>query len=390
MFKTNFLTNDQAIRVASKHGTPLFVYSKDKLLEQAKTMLGVPAPFGLQIYYAMKANPHPDILRVVREAGLGIDASSAYEAGQALDNGFKPEQIIVTSQQLAHNLEELVGKGVQFDATSLHQLEAYGKLFPGSSIGVRINPGIGSGHSVKVNVGGKTSSFGIWHEYIPLVHDLLKKYKLTIRRMHTHIGAGTDPLVWQEAARISLELIKNFPTAEVVNLGGGFKVARMDDEHGADMTEIGDLIARELTHFADETGRQLRLELEPGHFMVGNAGILVATIDDIVDTGEDGYNFIKLNTGMNDFMRPAMYGSQHPIAVVTDSVEEEDYVVVGHNCESADLLTPAPGDPEVLMPRTLKKAKIGDLVLVGGAGGYSAAMSAHGYNGFPGAKEVMI
>lgn len=390
MFKSNFLTNEQATTLALEHGTPLFVYSRARLLKQAKTMLGVPAPFGLQVYYAMKANPHPDILRLLQTAGLGIDASSGYEAEQALGVGYKPNQIMLTSQQLAHNLKELVERGVQFNATSLRQLKAYGELFPGTDVSVRINPGVGSGFSAKVTVGGPTSSFGIWHEYIPEVQELLDKYRLTVKRMHTHIGAGTDPLVWQDAARISLELIKNFPEAKIINLGGGFKVARMDTENGADMSEIGQAVAAELSHFAEKTGRQLQLELEPGHYMVGNSGILIASVDDIVDTGHDGYTFIKLDTGMNDFMRPAMYGSQHPIVVLGTSSEQVDYIVVGHNCESADLLTPAPGEPEILLPRTLSKATLGDLVLIGGVGGYSAAMSAQGYNGFPSAKEILI
>lgn len=390
MFKTNFLSKEQARALAEEHGTPLFVYSRLKLVEHANTMLSIQAPYGLSVYYAMKANPHPEILKIFREAGLHIDASSAYEATQAIASGYKPSQIVLTSQQLAHNLEELVKLGVQFNATSLRQLEEYGKLFPGTAVSVRINPGIGSGHSVKVTVGGPTSSFGIWHEYIPRIQEIVKKYNLSVKRMHTHIGAGTDPLVWQEAARISLELIKNFPEAETINLGGGFKVARMDDEHGADMPEIGLAVAYELTHFADTTGRKLKLELEPGTFLAANCGILISSIDDIVDTGENGYEFIKLDTGMNDLLRPAMYGAQHPIEVLNDSSEQHDYIVVGHNCESADLLTPAPGDPEVLLTRTLNKAEIGVVVLIGGVGAYCAAMSTHGYNGFPSAKEVFI
>lgn len=389
-FRTNFLTNNQARELATTHGTPLYVYSKARLIKQAQTMLAVPAPFGLTIRYAIKANPHPDILKLLKEQGIKIDASSSYEATEAIQAGFASEDILLTSQQLAHNLEELVGQGVQFNATSLRQLESYGQARPGTAVSVRINPGIGSGHSVKVTTGGRTSSFGIWHEYIPDVHKMAKKYNLTIRRLHTHIGAGTDPLVWQEAARISLELAKNFPDAEVINLGGGFKVARMDDEHGADMSEIGKTLASEITHFYETTGRKLHLELEPGTFMTANVGILLSSVEDIADTGSEGYTFLKLNTGMNDILRTCMYGAQHPIAVLSNSDEDQDYVVVGHNCESADLLTPAQGDPEVILTRTLNKAAVGDLVLIGGAGAYCASMAAHGYNGFPSAKEVLV
>ncbi len=390
MFRTNFLSAEQAQQLAAEHGTPLFVYSGAALVTQAQALLGVPAPFGLTARYAMKANPHPGVLQVFREQGIQIDASSGYEAAKALELGFAPAQILLTSQQLAHNLQELVEQGVQFNATSLHQLEQYGQLFPGTAVSVRINPGIGSGHSAKTNVGGVTSSFGIWHEYIPRIHELCQQYQLTVARMHTHIGSGTDPTVWQTAAHTSLELIKQFPQATIINLGGGFKVGRLDDEISTNMAVVGQAIADELSHFEAETGRQLHLELEPGTLLVANAGILVAGVNDIVDTGPDGYTFLKLDTGMNDILRPSLYGAQHPIAVLSDVTEQQDYVVVGHNCESGDLLTPLPGQPDVLGPRRLNCAAIGDLVLIGGTGAYCASMAAHGYNSFPSAAEILI
>lgn len=390
MFKTNFVSTTQARDLAAAHGTPLFVYSRDVLTKQAAAMLAVPAPHGLTVRYAMKANPHDDVLKLLREQDIKIDASSGYEAARALTAGFAPADILLTSQQLAHNTRELVEKGVQFNACSLRQLESYGQAFPGSDVSVRINPGIGSGHSVKTNVGGVTSSFGIWHEYIDKIHALAAKYRLNIVRMHTHIGSGTDPAVWQDAARISLELIKNFPSATIIDLGGGFKVARLDGEHGADMTDIGRAMADELQMFAADTGRQLHLELEPGTFMAANMGILIAEVDDITDTGPDGYTYLKLNTGMTEILRPSLYGSQHPIEVLTEATQLRQYVVVGHCCESGDLLTPAPGEPDFLDPRHLPEAAIGDLVLIGGAGAYCASMSAAGYNDFPRAVEVMI
>ncbi len=390
MFRSNFLSSDQARELADQHGTPLFVYSKSVLQAQAQALLAVPAPFGFTARYAMKANSHPGVLRVLQEQGINIDASSGYEAEKALNLCFKPEQILLTSQQLANNLKQLVEQGVQFNATSLHQLESYGQIFAGTNISVRINPGIGSGHSAKTNVGGVTSSFGIWHEYIPKIHEICRQYNLKVTRMHTHIGSGTDPVIWQESTKVSLELIKQFPDATIINLGGGFKVGRLDDEHSTDMGVVGQAISKELSRFEGETGRQLHLELEPGTFMVANAGVLIARVDDVVDTGSQGFKFLKLDTGMNDILRPSLYGAQHPIAVLSTSTEQVDYVVVGHNCESGDLLTPDPGEPEVLGPRTLNSSSIGDLVLIGGTGAYCASMAAHGYNSYPSASEIVI
>ena len=93
---------------------------------------------------------------------------------------------------------------------------------------------------------------------------------------------------------------------------------------------------------------------------------------------------------MNDLLRPTLYGAQHPIDVLTSAKTHRDYVIVGHNCESGDLLTPEPGNPENIMPRRLKEAHIGDLVIIGGAGAYAASMRAIGYNSFPSAAEVFI
>lgn len=389
-FQTNFLGKDQISAIVAEQGTPVYIYSRKIIQRQAAVALSLPVPYGLTVRYAMKANPHPEILNTMRESGVKIDASSAYEVEKALAAGYEPNDILLTSQQLAHNLKELVEKGVHFNATSLRQLEEYGKLFPGTAVTVRINPGIGSGHSVKTNVGGVSSSFGIWHEYIPQVLELAKTYNLTIGRLHTHIGSGADPTIWQEAISISLGVARQFADITTLNLGGGFKVARMDDEIGADMTAIGDKLSLELQKFADETGKRLHLEIEPGTFLVANAGVLIAQVQDIVDTGKEGYTFLKLNTGMNDILRPSLYGAQHPIEVVNDASETQEYVVVGHNCESGDLLTPDPSDPESIRPRLLNKASIGDIVLIGGVGVYCAAMSAHGYNSFPDAQEIMI
>jgi diaminopimelate decarboxylase len=113
----------------------------------------------------------------------------------------------------------------------------------------------------------------------------------------------------------------------------------------------------------------------------------------VVDTGTNGYRFIKVDSGMTEILRPSLYGAQHPIEVVPVMDEprgQGEYVVVGHCCESGDILTPAPGDTDCLLPRTLTEARIGDALVVGGAGAYCAAMSAKNYNSFPEAPEVLL
>src|SRR5690606_2221921 len=151
----------------------------------------------------------------------------------------------------------------------------------------------------------------------------------------------------------------------------------------------GQKLASDLVAFADETGRKIQIEIEPGTFLVANACAIVSTVQDIVDTGPEGYTFLKTDTGMTEIWRPSPYGAQHPLVVVPadesrdDANEAADYLVVGHCCESGDILTPAPDEPEVLLPRRLQKAEIGDLLVVEAAGAYCSAMPAKNYNSFP-------
>lgn len=389
--KLNFLTKEQVRAVAEKFGTPVFVYDEKTLRSQARAALAFPAPYGLTVRYAMKANPNRHILSLFQEEGIKIDASSGYEVERAIKAGIEPADILLTSQELPKNLKDLVQKGVHFNACSLHQLEVYGKLFPDSEVSVRINPGIGSGHSTKTNVGGPSSSFGIWHEYIDKILDTAQRHKLTITRLHTHIGTGANPAIWTRAARLSLQALERFPDVKTLNLGGGFKIARMHDEIATDLQKVGQAIAQELRRFQEQTGRKLHLEIEPGTFLVGNAATLVSKIQDIVDTGSDGHEFLKLDSGMTEILRQSLYGSQHPMIVVNDRPEQhKKYVVVGHCCESGDLLTPYPAEPDAVDERALQQAEIGDFLVMEGVGAYCAHMSAQNYNSFPVCSEVML
>lgn len=386
----HFLKYRQIYEIAERWGTPVFVYSEDLLNQKADETLAFNAPYGLTVRYAMKANPNRNILKVFNKRGICIDASSGFESERAMIAGYLPNNILLTSQEIPNNLKELINRGIQYNACSLNQLENYGKLFPGSTISLRLNPGLGSGHSNKTNVGGPSSSFGIWHEYIDQIKEIVNRCNLTVIRIHTHIGSGNDPEVWTKAAKLSLNQIQKFPNVKILNLGGGFKVARMKDEIFTDLKTVGNVVAQNIRDFYKKTGRKLHLEIEPGTYLVANTGSLISTIKDMVDTGKDGYKFLKIDSGMTDILRPNLYAAQHPLVVVNDKSELQEYIVVGHCCESGDILTPDPDDPEALLPRLLKKANIGDRLVIEGVGAYGAYMSAQNYNSFPTSPEVMV
>lgn len=380
---------DIAHKIISKYGTPVYAYNEAILKRQAEKMLGFQAPFGLTVRYAMKANPLSAILRLFSQMRIHIDASSGYEAERAIAAGIPASHIMLTSQQLPENLGTLVEQGVIFNATSLHQLDRYGQLFSGTSVSIRINSGLGSGHTKSVSVAGPTSSFGIWHENLSQAITLADSHGLTINQLHSHIGCGANPKVWVAAAKKIIAMLHSLPDVATVNFGGGFKVARLSSEAETDLTEVSMRLSAMLSAFADQTGRRIKAEVEPGTFLVANAGALIARVIDLTSTGPNGYKFIKLDTGMNDLMRPALHGSQHPITILNSAQQTDNYVVVGHNCESTDLLTPDPNNSEEPLPRNLNHPSIGDLVVIDGVGAYCSSMNMSGYNSFPTPNEVL-
>jgi len=397
----NFLTEELARSIAKDFGTPVYVYSEKELMENARKVLAFPHAFGFLGRYAMKALPNGAVLQILHNAGLHIDASSGYEVERAMLAGIPGSHIQLTSQQLPADLFRLViQNGVLFNACSLHQIETYGRLINGASIGkeisIRVNPGLGSGHCKSCNTGGPGSSFGIWHRQLAEAKQLAAKYGLTIKRLHTHIGSGSDPDVWVKVANMSLAIAEQLPDVEVLNLGGGFKVGRVPGEKTTDLQVCGNAVKKAFERFAEKTGRELKLEVEPGTYVAASAGVLLTTVTDVVTTKPDseGMVFVKADTGMTEITRPALYGAQHPITVVP---HEEDppreiiaCVVSGHCCESGDILTPAPGDPGTIATRDLPSPKVGDILVIGYTGAYCSGMSTKNYNSFPEAPEVLI
>jgi diaminopimelate decarboxylase len=389
-----FLTYEDLEEIQMEFGTPSFVYDEATLRANARAVINFPNAFGLFPRYAMKAAPTAAILRIFNEEGLGIDASSVHEVERAVRAGFGTESISLSTQELADDFIYWAQDGIRVNLCSLNQIHKFGKWGKARRVGLRFNPGKGSGGNNRTNVGGLASSFGIWKDDLNEAIRLCQEYKLTVERIHTHIGSGSDPEVWKTVAFMTLDLARSFPSVETINLGGGYKVARMPDEKATDLQEVGTPVKTLFEEFARETGRELKLEIEPGTFLLAHACSLVSQVQDITSTGPDGYRFLKLNSGMTEILRPSLYGAQHPIHLVCEPGQKQfrervDQVVVGHCCESGDLLTPAPGDPEALATRNLPRAEIGDFCVIEGAGAYCSSMSAKNYNSFPEAAEVL-
>ena len=404
--------------IAKQFETPCFVYDATTFKKAAQQMLSFPNPFGLTVRFAMKASPTKAILKLLHKEGLHFDASSAYEAERAIAAGIPASFVSLSSQQLPRSTK-IINDGVSFNACSNRQLKwfsifipnlsklninfnysskskknnfRFGENFHGGSVGLRLNPGKGTGETVKTIVAGKDSAFGIWHEDLDEVKEMIAKYELKVVRIHTHIGSGTDTETWGKVAKLSLGLVEQFPDVTILNLGGGFKVNRMSWSW-TDIQSIGTSVSHEIQQFYERTNRKLHLEIEPGTFISAFSGYILSSIEDLLTTGRDGHNFIKLDAGMTEILRPSLYDAQHPLFIVPTSTRPSQdkilFSVVGHCCESGDLIT-LRNEKDELIPVELDHCEIGDLFVIGAAGAYCAAMSTKNYNSFPEAPEVML
>jgi len=273
--QTAFMNPKIAEQLRERYGTPLYVYSQEEIVKNVQEVMNFPSPFGLTPRYAMKACSTAAILLLLQERGMWFDASSGFEAERAIMVGIEGCRMSVASQQFPNNIKYLVEQGVHFTACSLNQLKQYGNLFPGANVALRINFGIGSGLHAKTNVGGPAASFGVWIDAIDTAIEIAELYQLRITKLHSHIGSGAESELWLAASRAALSVLDKFPDVNTLNLGGGFKVKRHSNDIPDDLQKIGGDISQLLLEFHEKSGRKIKLEIEPGAYIIASAGNLL-------------------------------------------------------------------------------------------------------------------
>lgn len=388
-----FLDADEIPRLAQQYGTPVFIYDLATIKKNYDYFSQTPNPYGLTVRYSVKANPTRAVLAYFNQLGAFFDVSSVWEARRCVNAGIDAKKILITAQEISEGWESLCADGMEFDAGSLQQLKTYGEAFPGTCVSVRINPGFGSGLVKKLTSGGDHSSFGLWFAQLDEAVALAERYSLTIKRIHLHIGSGHDSDVLEKTVARALELCAKVPTVTHLNLGGGYKVTALNSDPDYDHHGVGTRISAALEAFYRETGRKLHLEVEPGTFSMALAGSLITRVIDVVNTGPEGYRFIKIDGGLTEIMRPSYYGALHPLVVVkhNGTVDGHDVcqqMVCGHCCIAGDSLTPVAGNTEDFTPVALARADINDFLVVERTGGYAASMSVKNFNSYPEAAEV--
>lgn len=390
MQNLDFLTLEQINKITSKYKLPLYVYSEKKLLEAVKDFENFPSAFGHTTRFAMKANSNKTILSIFKNSWLKIDASSEYEVYRAINAWFEWKDIQISGQELSEDLEKLLSTWVYFVATSLRQLEEYWRLRKGGEIWVRINPWVWSWAFAAISTWWKTSSFWIWHEYIPEIKKISLKYDLKITKIHLHIGSENTPESWVNTVNIWLDFIRDFPDAITLDMWGWFKMAIMPYEKTVDLQAVWNAVKEKIEKFYNETWRKIHLELEPGKYLVINSCSVLCKVVDIVDTWEWWYKFVRTNTWMTEMPRVPMYWVQEPVIAINSSTEVEKYVVVGHCCESWDIITCKLYDSEIIEEIELPKLSLWDVLVIEGTWAYNSSMSMKNYNSYPESGEVII
>ena len=213
---------------------------------------------------------------------------------------------------------------------------------------------------------------------------------LRFTQVHVHIGSGGDPEKWRQNIDRELGFVKDyFPEATTVSFGGGLKVARMPGEKQADIASLGAYAKQRIEEFKAATGRELKMEIEPGTFVVANSGHIITRIIDKKLTNE--LNFLIVDGGMELLTRPLLYGSEHPITIVRQdgtllsseydqmpTAGLKSFGIVGRCCESGDSVR-LDNDGNIV-PVLIAEPEIGDYVVIGGTGAYSESMSPENYN----------
>ncbi|HHK42253.1 MAG TPA: diaminopimelate decarboxylase, partial [Planctomycetaceae bacterium] len=287
-------------------------------------------------------------------------------------------------------LHLVVEHGIHVNCGSPDMISQLGEAAPGSEITLRINPGFGHGHSQKTNTGGPQSKHGIWHEQLEACLQQADRFGLAVTGIHMHIGSGCD---FEHLSQVCHALEKMACQAgrriTSISTGGGLPIPYREDEPEMDIEEYFRLWDETRKRLEEAFGHSVRLETEPGRYLVAEAGYLVTEIRAVKEMG--GNTFYLVDAGFHNLARPVLYGAYHPMSVCpvdsTRSTQLRPVIVGGPLCESGDIFTQREGG--FLDPRPLPAAQVGDYLIIGGAGAYGFVMSSQ-YNSKPLAPEVWI
>ncbi|MFC7779361.1 diaminopimelate decarboxylase [Pantoea sp. GCM10028869] len=383
------LTAANLLPLAQRYAGPFWAYDA-AIIQQRIAQLGA---FDV-VRFAQKACSNIHILRLMRAAGVKVDSVSLGEIERAIAAGYQPggEDIVFTADVFDQpTLTRIAELKVPVNAGSVDMLHQLGELSPGHAVWLRINPGFGHGHSQKTNTGGENSKHGIWHSDLPLALAAIQQHGLRLVGLHMHIGSGVDYGHLQQVCDAMVDQVVAFgQDLEAISAGGGLSIPYRFDEEAIDTQHYYGLWNGARERIAAHLGHAVKLEIEPGRFLVAESGVLVSQVRAVKEMGSR--HFVLVDAGFSDLMRPSMYGSYHHISLLPvdgralgDATVES--VVAGPLCESGDVFTQLEGGK--VETRALPVAQVGDYLVFHDTGAYGASMSSN-YNSRPLIPEVLF
>lgn len=367
--------------LAEEFGTPLYIYDGNRIETQINKLKNAFQKVDLKLKYAGKSLTNINILKIVKNNGVGYDAVSINEVNLALKVGFAPQDIMYTPNCVAFSeIEEAVQLGVHVNIDNIPFLEEFGEKF-GSSypVCIRINPHITAGGNKNIQVGHVGSKFGISILQFEQALEVIQKYNLDIEGVHSHTGSDIiDTDVFLRGAQVVFNCAKHFDNLKYLDFGSGFKVAYKEGDHVTDIEELGEKMTEAFQNFCKSYGRELEIWFEPGKFLVSESGYFLVNVNIIKKS--PACTFVGVDSGFNHLIRPMLYDSFHNIKNVSNpNGKIKVYNIVGNLCETDTFAE----------ERDLEEAKAGDKLVFLNAGAYGFEMSSS-FNSRPRPAEVLI
>lgn len=371
-------------KIAAEVGTPFYLYSEQKLRDNFKSFADAVKPLKkATVCFAVKSNFNPTILKILAGMGAGADIVSGGELELALQAGVPADKIVFSGVgKTRAELTAAITAGIkQINAESESEIRLINEIAIGlnktASVGIRVNPDVDARTHEKITTGKKENKFGIdWNDARRLFLSTEQFKGISLHGIEVHVGSQILELspfreAFVKTKKMLNDLKEHGVSIQTVDVGGGLGVAYKTDESAPSPADYIAVLQDVLGDFDGE------FVFEPGRCISGDAGVLVASVVRVKQTGDK--RFAVLDAGMSDLVRPAMYDAYHNIEAVKGGEAFERYDVVGPICESADIFG---------KDRMLPELNEGDLIAIETAGAYGAAMASN-YNGRPLIAEVL-